>query len=95
MSLREQHVGRQLAIRLNISRPNVKPAHFKLRMSPRCLEGTPAGVKIRVAFDESDDCFARLRNYCDERKLKSLVWLYRDPPAQAKDRVEHKTNPIC
>src|SRR5437773_11615030 len=46
LSLRKEDVGCKLAESLNISRPNVEPAHFKLRMCPRCLERARACVKL-------------------------------------------------
>jgi hypothetical protein len=78
---------------LNISRADVEPAHLKLGMSPRGLEGTRARVKFRVAFSEPNDGFARLGRHGDERKLKSLVRQDRDMPAQAEDRIEHGADP--
>src|SRR5437762_4578563 len=93
LSLREKDVCRQLLESLNISRADVEPAHLKLRMSPRSLEGARALVKLRVAFGEPNDCFARRRCHCDERKLKSLVRQDRDTPAQAEDRIEPSADP--
>ena len=93
MSLREKDVCRQLLKSLNISRADVEPAHLKLGMSPRSLEGTSARVKLRVAFGEPNDGFARLRRHRDERKLKPLVRQDRDMPAQAEDRIEHGSDP--
>src|SRR4029077_19409829 len=83
LSLWEKDVCRQLLESLNISRADVEPAHLKLGMSPRSLEGTSARVKLRIAFGEPNDGFARLRRHRDERKLKSLVRQDRDTPAQA------------
>ena len=62
-------------------------------MSPRCLEGTRARVKFRVAFGEPDHGLARLCRRRDERKLKSLVRQNRDIPAQAKNRIENGAGP--
>src|SRR5438105_15325715 len=59
LSLWEKDVCRQLLESLNISRADVEPAHLKLRMSPRSLEGTRARVKLRVAFGEPNDVFSR------------------------------------
>ena len=93
LSLREKDVCRQLLESLNISRADVEPAHLKLGMSPRSLEGTRARVKLRVAFGEPNDGFARLRGHRDQRKLKSLVRQDRDIPTQAEDRIEHGPDP--
>src|SRR5205814_9117731 len=73
LSLREKDVCRQLLESLNIFRADVEPAHLKLGMSPRSLEGTRARVKLRVAFGASNDGFARLRRHRDQRKMKSMV----------------------
>jgi hypothetical protein len=94
LSLRKQDMGCQLSESLNISRTDVESAHFKLRMSPRCLEGARARVKLNVAFGQPDDGFARLRDYHDERKLKSLVRQNHHLSALAEDRIEHSANPI-
>ena len=92
LSLREKDVCRQLLESLNISRADVEPAHLKLGMSPRSLEGTRARVKLRVAFGEPNDGFARLRRHRDERKLKSLVRQNHHFPTLAEDRIEHSAN---
>ena len=94
LSLRKDDVGCQLPERLNISRVDMEPAHFKLGMSPRCLEGARTRVKLCVAFGQPDDGFARLRDHRDECKLKSFVRQDRYLPAQAEDRVEHDTDPV-
>ena len=86
-------MGRQLLKNLNISWADVEPAHLKLGMSPRCLEGTRTRVKFRVAFGEPDHSFARLGRRRDERKLESLVRQERDMPAQAQDRIKNGADP--
>src|SRR5438034_493973 len=69
LSLRKEDVGCKLPESLNISRPNVEPAHFKLRMCPRCLERARACVKLRIAFGQSDDGFAQFCDHSHKRKL--------------------------
>src|SRR5436305_14410166 len=73
LSLGKKNMCCQLSESLNISWADVEPAHFKLRMGPRCLEGARAGVRVHVALRQPDGGFARLRDQCDERKLKSLI----------------------
>ncbi len=94
LSLRKDDVGRQLLEGLNISRADVEPAHLKLGMGPRGLEGARARVKLRVALGQRDNGFARLCHHGDERKLKSFVRQNRDMPAQAEDRIEHGADPV-
>src|SRR5262249_45633040 len=66
LSLGKEDVGCQLSESLNVSRTDVEPAHFKLRMGPRCLEGARARVKLSVAFSQANGGFARLGDHRNE-----------------------------
>src|SRR5262245_26746550 len=95
LSLWKKDVGCQLAESLKISWADVESAHFKLGMSPGCLEGASAGMKLRVAFRQPDHSVARLRDYGYYRKVKPLIRQDCYLPAQAEDRVEDGANPLC
>src|SRR5918996_3930840 len=79
---------------LHIGPPNAEPTHLQLGTGPCGLESARASVKLRVATRECDDRFARLCHHGNERELKSLVRQNRDPPAQAKNRIENGAHTV-
>src|ERR1035441_9372021 len=84
---RKDRERRQLLKSVYIAWPDVEPAHLELGMGPRGFECARASVKLRVALDQCDNRFARLRHYRYERKLKSLVRKNCDAPRSKERRV--------
>jgi hypothetical protein len=62
LGLRKEDVSGKLLESLNIARADAKPAHLELGMRPSRLKSARAGTKLRVAFSQPDDFFARIRH---------------------------------